>query len=44
MDHPSTSTGALHAFLIGLGGSLVALLVAQFFPAIIPSRATAVKL
>ena len=44
MDHPSTGSGALHAILLGASAAIIALLVAQFFPTIIPARATAVKL
>ena len=44
MDHPSTGTGALHAVLIGFGGAIIALIIAQFFPQIIPASATTVKL
>jgi hypothetical protein len=44
MDHPAEATGFLHAVLIGVGAAIIALLVAQFFPAIIPARAAAVKL
>lgn len=44
MDSPSTSTGALHAVLLGVAAALTALLVAQFFPTIIPARAQAIKL
>jgi len=43
MDHPHTGTGALHAVLLGAGAALIALLVAQFFPSIIPARVSAVK-
>lgn len=41
---PMTGKGALHWIMYGAGGALVALLIAQFFPTIIPARATAVKL
>lgn len=44
LDHPAEATGVLHAVLIGVGASLIALLVAQFFPTIIPARAGAVNL
>ena len=44
MDHPSTATGAFHAILLGAGAALIALLIAQFFPSIIPARASSVKL
>jgi uncharacterized membrane protein YeaQ/YmgE (transglycosylase-associated protein family) len=44
MDHPATGTGFFHSVVLGLSGALVALLIAQFFPTIIPARATAVKL
>jgi hypothetical protein len=44
MDHPSTGTGVLHAMLLGAGAALIALLIAQFFPTIIPARASAVRL
>jgi hypothetical protein len=42
--NPKTGSGALAIFLLGLGGAVTALLVAQFFPSIIPARATSVKL
>lgn len=44
MDAPNTGTGALHAIILGASAAIVALLIAQFFPTIIPARATAVKL
>lgn len=44
MDHPSSGTGALHFILMGMGAAIVALLAAQFFPSIIPARASSVKL
>lgn len=44
MDHPATGTGFLHALFLGAGAALIALVIAQFFPSIIPARATSVKL
>lgn len=41
---PRTGGGALHWVLMGAGGVIFALIVAQFFPTIIPARATSVKL
>jgi hypothetical protein len=44
MDHPGSGSGALHFILMGAGAAIVALLIAQFVPSIIPARAQAVKL
>jgi hypothetical protein len=44
MDHPADATGALHFILFGAGAAIIALIIAQFFPSIIPARAAAVKL
>ena len=44
MEHPASGTGAIHFILLGACGTLVALVIAQYFPSIIPSRASAVKL
>jgi hypothetical protein len=44
MEHPASGTGAIHFILLGAAGTLVALVIAQFFPSIIPSRASTVKL
>jgi uncharacterized membrane protein YeaQ/YmgE (transglycosylase-associated protein family) len=44
MDSPRSSSGALHLIILGATGAVVALLVAQFFPSIIPARVAAVKL
>jgi hypothetical protein len=41
---PSSSTGALHVILLSAGAAVVALLIAQYFPSIIPARASSVKL
>ena len=41
---PKSGKGALHIILMGAGGAIVALLIAQFFPSIIPARATGIKL
>ena len=41
---PKSGKGALHIILMGAGGAIVALLIAQFFPTIIPARATGIKL
>lgn len=42
--NPKTGSGALHWIVMGAGGAVVALLVASFFPSIVPARAAAVKL
>lgn len=44
MDHPGSGSGALHFVLMGVGAAVFALLIAQFFPTIIPARASTVKL
>jgi len=44
MDHPGSAMGALHAVLLGAGAALIALVIAQYFPSIIPARASTVKL
>jgi hypothetical protein len=44
MDHPGTAMGAVHAVILGASAAIIALLVAQFMPSIIPARAAAVKL
>jgi len=44
MDHPGSAMGAFHAVLLGATAALIALLVAQYFPTIIPARASSVKL
>ena len=44
MDGPKTGSGALHLMIMGTVGAVVALLVAQFFPSIIPARVSSVKL
>jgi hypothetical protein len=42
--NPKTGSGALHWIFMGAGGAVVALLIASFFPSIVPARAAAVKL
>ena len=44
MDHPKSGSGALHFVLMGAGAAIFALLIAQWFPSIIPARAATVKL
>jgi hypothetical protein len=44
MDHPASATGFLHAVILGASAAVIALLIAQFFPTIIPARAASVKL
>jgi hypothetical protein len=44
MQSPTSSTGALHVILLSAGAALVALLIAQYVPSIIPARASTVKL
>jgi hypothetical protein len=41
---PKSMKGAFHWIMLGIGAILVALVVAQFFPQIIPARATTVRL
>lgn len=41
---PKTLKGAVWVVLVGAGGAIVALLIAQLFPSIIPAQATGVKL
>ena len=41
---PKSGGGALAVIITGAMGAIVALLVAQFFPSIIPARATSVRL
>jgi hypothetical protein len=42
--NPNTAQGALHFFIFGFGGAIVALVIAQIFPSIIPAQATGVQL
>jgi hypothetical protein len=42
--NPKEGKGALAWIGMGLGGALVALLIAQFFPSIVPASAQGVKL
>jgi hypothetical protein len=42
--NPKSLEGAFHVFLMGMGGAIVALAIAQLFPSIIPAQATGVKL
>lgn len=42
--NPAHPQGALHWVFLGTGGALVALVVATFFPSLIPARATQTKL
>ncbi len=42
--NPNSAKGALHFIVFGFGGAIVALLVAQLFPSIIPAQATGVRL
>ena len=44
MNAPSEFTGATHWILLGLGGAIVALLVAYLFPSLIPAQSAATKL
>jgi hypothetical protein len=44
MDHPASAMGALHAVILGASAAIIALLIAQFFPVIIPARAASVRL
>lgn len=41
---PKTLNGAFWIVLTGAGGAIVALLIAQLFPSIIPAQATGVRL
>lgn len=42
--NPNTAKGAFHFFIFGFGGAIVALVIAQVFPSIIPAQATGVNL
>lgn len=44
MDMPNTGSGFLHWAMLGLGGAIVALLVAYLFPALIPAKSAATRL
>ena len=44
MDDPKTGSGAMHWILLGVGGAIVALLVAYLFPSLIPAQSAATKL
>lgn len=44
MDDPKTFSGFTHWAFLGLGGAIVAFLVAYLFPSIIPQKAAAQKL
>jgi hypothetical protein len=44
MDAPNTASGFFHAVILGATASLLALVIAQYVPSIIPSRASSVKL
>jgi hypothetical protein len=44
MDSPKTGSGLLHFMLMGAGAALFALVIAQYFPSLIPARATTVRL
>jgi hypothetical protein len=44
MDSPSTGSGFMHWAALGLGGAIVALLVAYLFPSIIPAKSAATRL
>lgn len=44
MDMPNSGSGFLHWALLGLGASIVALLLAYLFPSIIPAKAAATQL
>jgi hypothetical protein len=44
VDSPTTGTGAMHWIMLGLGGSIVALLVAYLVPSIIPAKSAATRL
>lgn len=41
---PSSTSGAIRIILMGAGGAILALVIAQFFPQIIPTRASGVAL
>ena len=44
MDLPSSGSGAMHWILLGLGGAIVALLIAYLFPSLIPAKSAATRL
>jgi hypothetical protein len=44
MQHPGSAMGALQAVALGTVATVIALLIAQFVPSIIPARASAVQL
>lgn len=44
MDDPKSFSGFTHWAFLGIGGAIVALLVAYLFPSIIPAKSAATKL
>jgi hypothetical protein len=44
MDDPKTGSGIVHWAMLGLGGAIVALLVAYLVPSIIPTQSSATRL
>jgi membrane-associated phospholipid phosphatase len=44
MDMPNTGKGFIHWASLGLGGAIVALLVAYLVPSIIPAKSAATRL
>jgi len=44
MDAPNGVTGFLHWAGLGLGGAIIALLVAYLFPSLIPAKSAATRL
>jgi hypothetical protein len=41
--NPASGSGAAHFIVFGALGAITALLIAQFFPSLIPARAAGVK-
>jgi hypothetical protein len=44
LDDPKSGSGFIHWAMLGFGGAIVALLVAFFFPSLIPAKAAATRL
>lgn len=44
MDSPNSMSGFLHWAGLGLGGAVIALLVAYLFPSLIPAKSAATRL
>jgi hypothetical protein len=44
MDDPKTFSGFTHWAMLGVGGAVIALLVAYLFPTLIPAKSAATRL